>query len=147
MFKTALVPFWNIFCFLRLLFQAICGLVMELLMIKNISRTFNIFTRKNKRCYVSFHIPYIWSSLSKGHQRAWTKWFVTLMLPLESEARSYSIAKENTTFFVVKMFRLLVIPFIIKLYRRVNIFTKYCILVCQIFLPSKLSGYTSVMKW
>ena len=142
MFKTALVPFWNIFCFLRLLFQAICGLVMELLML-NISRIFNIFTRKNKRCYVSFHIPHIWLSLSKGHQRVWIKWFVTL----ESEARTYSIAKENATFFVVKMFRLLVIPFIIKLYRRVSIFTKYCILVCQNFLPSKISCYTPVMKW
>ena len=43
---------------------------------------------------------------------------------MESEVRTYSIAKENNIFFVVKMFRLLVILFIIKLYSRVSIFTK-----------------------
>ena len=37
-------------------------------MIKIIPRGFNIFTRKNKRCYVSLPMSYIGSSLSRGHQ-------------------------------------------------------------------------------
>ena len=35
---------------------------------KRILRDFNIFTRKNKRCYVSLAIPYIKPSPSTGHQ-------------------------------------------------------------------------------
>ena len=96
---------------------------MILLVTKNISRILNIFTRKSKRCYASVPILYIWPLLSKCLQRAWIKWFVTLIWPLESEARNYNIVKENNNFFVVKMFRVLVIPFIIKLYSRVSIFT------------------------
>ena len=41
-----------------------------------------------------------------------------------SEVRTYSKAKENNIFFVIKMFRLLVTPFVIKLDSRVTIFTK-----------------------
>ena len=145
--RTALVSFWNIFCFLRQLFQAVCGLVMKLLVIKNIRRTLNIFTRERKRCFISFPILYIWPLLSRGHQRAWIKWCATLIWPLENETRTYSIAKANKIFFKVKMFRLSVIPFIIKLYSRVNTFTKYCILVCQNFPFSNVSGYTPLMKW
>ena len=37
-------------------------------MIKRIPRDYNIFTKKNKRCYVSLHTPYIGSLLSRGHQ-------------------------------------------------------------------------------
>ena len=37
-------------------------------MIERIPRGFNIFTRRNKRCYVSFPIPYIGPSLSRGYQ-------------------------------------------------------------------------------
>ena len=59
MFRTALVPFWNIFCFLRLSFQTVCVLVMKLLVIRNISRTLNIFTRKNKRCCFFPHAIYL----------------------------------------------------------------------------------------
>ena len=120
---------------------------MKLLVIKNTSRTLNIFTRKNKRCYVSFPMLYIWPLLSRGHQRAWIKWFATVIWPLESETLTYSIAKENKIFFVVKMFAILIITFIIKLYSRVIIFTKYCILVSQNFPPSKMPGYAPLKKW
>ena len=37
-------------------------------MIKRIPWGFNIFTRKNARCYVSLPIPYIGPSLSRDHQ-------------------------------------------------------------------------------
>ena len=33
-----------------------------------------------------------------------------------------------------------------KTFAKVSIFTKYCILVCQNFQPSKISGYTPLMK-
>ena len=36
-------------------------------MVKGIPRGFNIFTRKNKRCYVSLDIPYIGPSFSRDH--------------------------------------------------------------------------------
>ena len=75
------------------------------------------------------------------------KMIFTFIRPLESETRTYSIARENKIFFVIKMLRLLVISFIIKLYSRVSVFTKYCILVCQNFPPSKIPSYTPVMKW
>ena len=37
-------------------------------MIKRIPRGLNIFIRKNKKRYVSLPLPYIESSLSRGHQ-------------------------------------------------------------------------------
>ena len=37
-------------------------------MIKRIPSDFNIFTRKNKRGYVSLPTPCIWPSLSKSYQ-------------------------------------------------------------------------------
>ena len=37
-------------------------------MVKRIPRCFNIFARKNTKYYVSLLIPYIESSLSRGHQ-------------------------------------------------------------------------------
>ena len=113
---------------------------MKLLVIKNISRTLNICTRKSKRCFVSFPILNIWPLLSRGHQRARIKWCAILIWPLESETWTHSIEKANKIFFKVKMFRLLGIPFIIELYSRVSIFTKYCILVCQNFLPQKCTS-------
>ena len=36
-------------------------------MVRRIPRGFNIFTRKNKRCYVSLAIPYIGPSFSTDH--------------------------------------------------------------------------------
>ena len=59
---------------------------------------------------------------------------------------TYSIAKANRIFFKVKIFRLLVMPLIITLYSRVSIFTKYWVLVYQIFPSSKISGYAPLMK-
>ena len=142
-----MVSFWNVFCFLRQLFQAACRLVTKLLVIKDMRRTLNILTRESKRYFISFPILYIWLLLSRGHQTAWIKWCATLIWPLESETRTYSIAKANKIFFKVKMFRLLVIPFIIKPHSRVSIFTKYCILAWQNFPSSKVSGHTPLMKW
>ena len=37
-------------------------------MIKRIPKGFNIFNKKNKRCYFSLPIPYIGPSLSRSHQ-------------------------------------------------------------------------------
>ena len=37
-------------------------------MLKRISRSYNIFTRKNKICYVSLPAPYVGPSLSRDHQ-------------------------------------------------------------------------------
>ena len=33
-----------------------------------------------------------------------------------------------------------------KTFAKVSIFTKYCILVCQNFQPSKISGYAPLLK-
>ena len=33
-----------------------------------------------------------------------------------------------------------------KTFAKVNIFAKYCILVCQNFQPSKISGYAPLLK-
>ena len=104
------------------------------------------FYEGKKKMFYFFPILYIWPLLSRGHQRAWIKWCATLIWPLENETRTYSIAKANKIFFKVKMFRLSVIPFVIKLYSRVNTFTKYCILVCQNFPPSKVSGSNEMIR-
>ena len=68
---------------------------IQAISVEDISRISNSFTRKSKRCYASFPMLYTWPLLSRGHQRAWIKWFATLIWPLESETRTYSITKKN----------------------------------------------------
>ena len=63
---------------------------MKLSVIKNIARPLNIYTKENKRCYVSFPILYMWSLLSRGNQRALIKLCVTFRWPLKSEGRTYT---------------------------------------------------------
>ena len=73
--------------------------------------------------------------------------YVTYRWPLKSKYRSYSIEKKQQFFFVVKIFKHLVILFSIKLYTSVSIFSKIdCIrnAIFYVFCLSKLLSICTI---